>query len=171
MSNYLDALHAAFLQGDLHAIQTQLGNPQDFPNTPMDNCTGETCLEYAIYHSPLSLVRSLLELGANPNYKAADGFPALISAIDRQGEDRYAVLELLLEFGADIHQRGVNDYTPLHYAATRDDAAAVKLLLQHGADPTARTRIDDYATPLEEAERFGHEIGAAALRSFVPPTT
>jgi hypothetical protein len=38
------------------------------------------------------------------------------------------------------------------------------MLLKHGADPRAATRIDNYGTPLEEAERFGHTIGAAALR-------
>ncbi len=29
----------------------------------------------------------------------------------------YEILELLLSFGADIQQRGHNDYTPLNYAA------------------------------------------------------
>jgi ankyrin repeat protein len=63
-----------------------------------------------------------------------------------------------------VTQRGLNDYTALHYAACRDDAVAVEMLLKHGADPRAATRIDTYGTPLEEAERFGHTIGAAALR-------
>jgi ankyrin repeat protein len=62
----------------------------------------------------------------------------------------------------------VNDYTPLHHAAARDDAEAVLLLLAHGADPSARTRIDDRTTPLEEAERGGCSRAAAALRSAAP---
>ena len=60
-----------------------------------------------------------------------------------------------------------DDYTPLHHAASRDDAIAVTMLLDRGADPTARTRIDNYGTPLEEAEQFGHGIGAAALRNWL----
>ena len=58
----------------------------------------------------------------------------------------------------------MNDYTPLHYAAARDDARAVELLLAHGADPDARTRIDDRAKPLEEAERLGSTRAARVLR-------
>jgi hypothetical protein len=37
-------------------------------------------------------------------------------------------------------------------------------LLACGADPSLRTRIDDYATTLEEAERGGYAEGAALLR-------
>ena len=75
-------------------------------------------MEYAIYHSPLSVIRKLLELGADPNYGDHAGFPSLIATLsssDRQ--DMYEILELLLSFGADIQQRGHNDYTPLNYAA------------------------------------------------------
>ena len=76
----------------------------------------------------------------------------------------YHILELLLSFGADVQQRGHNDYTPLHYAAAMEDIGAMELLLAHGADLNARTRIDDYATPLEEMEILGCEKAAAFLR-------
>jgi ankyrin repeat protein len=131
-----------------------------------DEC-GQSCLDLAIYHGPLSLMRALLELGADPNYADAGGFPSLFAAIDRATPDRHEVLALLLAAGADVNQRGFNDYTALHQAACRDDMAAVELLLRHGADPDARTRIDHYATPLEEAERFGHAAGADALRRWL----
>ncbi|HEX6533733.1 MAG TPA: ankyrin repeat domain-containing protein, partial [Gemmatimonadaceae bacterium] len=114
----------------------------------------------------VSLVRALLELGADPNYPG-DGFPSLFAAIDRPAPDRHEVLALLLAAGADPAQRGTNDFTALHFAACRDDAAAVEILLRHGADPEARTRIDHYETPLEEAERNGHAAGAAALRKWI----
>jgi len=41
---------------------------------------------------------------------------------------------------------------------------AVEFLLARGADAGARTRIDDYATPLEEAEILGRAETAAVLR-------
>ena len=54
--------------------------------------------------------------------------------------------------------------TPLHYAAAMEDIGAMELLLAHGADLNARTRIDDCATPLEEMEILGREKAAAFLR-------
>jgi ankyrin repeat protein len=44
------------------------------------------------------------------------------------------------------------------------DAEAIRLLLAAGADPALRTRIDDYATALEEADNAGFEAGASLLR-------
>ena len=65
------------------------------------------------------------------------------------------VIALLLESGADPHQRGINDYTPLHMAVAERHLPALEALLEAGADPWLRTRIDDYETPLEMAERAG----------------
>ena len=66
---------------------------------------------------------------------------------------------MLLKHGALTQIRGIKDWTPLHMAAAINDVQAAKLLLKYEADPTARTRIDDYATPLEEARALGsHEV-------------
>jgi len=43
---------------------------------------------------------------------------------------------------------------------------AVEFLLSRGADPDARTRTDDYATPLEEAEILGLTEMTEAFRKF-----
>lgn len=159
------AIHDAYKRGDLEALKTLLGNPMGFPNCPGPRGVGEIILEYAIYHSPLSFIRKLLELGADPNYGDHAGFPSLIAALSCSDRPyRYEILELLLAFGADIQQRGHNDYTPLHYAASIQDIQAMEMLLAHGADLNARTRIDDYATPLEEMEILGREQSAAFLR-------
>jgi ankyrin repeat protein len=163
--NTLLAIEEATVAGDVDRLRAAYGDAHDFPNT-RDAC-GQPALDHAIYRGPVALVRALLDLGADPNYTDAGGFPSLFAAIDRDAPDRHEVLALLLAAGADVNQRGFNDYTVLHQAACRDDAVAVELLLQHGADPEARTRIDDYATPLEEAERFGHTSGAAALRRWL----
>lgn len=160
------AFHKAVEAGDLAAIRAILGGPPDFPNGPLPydiTVHEDYCLDRAITHGPLSLVRELLELGADPNYPG-NGFPSLFSALDSPQPDRHERLKLLLDYGADIQQRGVNDYTPLHQAACMDDAVAVEILLQRGADPNARTRIDECATPLEEAEYLGRVQGAEALR-------
>jgi len=154
------AVEAAFKAGDLEGLRTALGNPEGFPNVRGPEGIGCSLLQYAIYHSPLGFIRMLLEQGADPNYDNGDGFPCLMAALSSspaQGvpgrDDVLAVLELLLSFGADVQQRGINDYTPLHEAVARGDVYAVELLLRYGADIDARTTIDDFETPIEIAER------------------
>jgi ankyrin repeat protein len=161
------AIHEAYRRGDLAALKTLLGDPPDFPNCRGPRGMGEIILEYAIYWSPRAFVRTLLELGADVNYTDPAGFPSLLAALSTKRADKLQLLELLLSFGADVRQRGNNDYTPLHYAAALDDPEAVELLLAHGADPQARTNIDDHATPLEEAENLGRPKAAEALRRFM----
>lgn len=161
------AIHDAYKRGDIETLKTLLGNPPEFPNCQGPPGVGEIILEYAIYHSRLSFIRKLLELGADPNYDDHAGFPSLIATLSTDRPDRYKILELLLSFGADIQQHGHNDYTPLHYAANLQDIQAMELLLDHGADLNARTRIDDCATPLEEMEILGNEESAAFLRKAV----
>ncbi|RPH53397.1 MAG: hypothetical protein EHM89_20135, partial [Acidobacteria bacterium] len=113
--------------------------------------------------SPLSFIRTLLEIGADPNAPVDDGFPPLIAALSCAREapgmtPRTAVdevIRLLLSFGADANQRGINDYTALHMAVAERHLVAIQLLLDHEADPSLRTRIDEHETPLEMAEAAG----------------
>lgn len=120
------------------------------------------CLEYAIDHSPLAFIRTLLEIGADPNPKDHAGFPPLIVALScmrpQPGSparpDVADILKLLLAFGADPNQRGINDYTALHMAVAKGNPAAVRILLEAGADPHLRTRIDDCESAREMAEKM-----------------
>jgi len=166
MSHPILDLHEAFKRGDLAGVRAGLGDPPDFPNCPCPEGIGANPLEYAIYHAPLAFIRELLDRGADPNYSDHAGFPSLIAALScGERPDRHAILELLLEAGADIAQRGLNDYTPLHYAVGAQDRRAIEILLDRGADPQARTGIDDYATPLEEAKIIGQTEIAAFLEA------
>ena len=147
------SIHEAFKRGDLDAVRRLLGNPPDFPNCPGPLAVGKIVLQYAIYHSPTQLVCALLELGADPNYADNAGFPSLFAALSTQRLERYEILELLLSFGADVQQRGINDWTPLHYAVAQNDLRMIELLLAHGANPNAKTRIDHYSSPIEDAKK------------------
>jgi tetratricopeptide (TPR) repeat protein len=73
-------LDAAFSGGDLEALRREIGDLGDFPNVAPDAAIGMP-LVYAIYHSPLSLVRELLDAGADPNSDSGDRFPPLIAAL------------------------------------------------------------------------------------------
>jgi uncharacterized protein len=156
-------IHEAFKAGDLETLRSFADDPARFPNCRFPGVFCH-CLEYAIYHSPVQFIRLLLTEGADPNYTDHAGFPSLVAALSTKREDRHQIMESLIAFGADLSQRGINDYTPLHYAAARNDPAAVDLLLSHGADASARTRIDDFSTPMEEAERLGASAAAARLK-------
>ena len=52
----------------------------------------------------------------------------------------------------------------MHLAALNNDISATELLLAHGADPNAITNVDDFTTPLEEAESSGNNQVAKILR-------
>jgi len=163
-------IDAAFRAGDLAALRGALDDPASVPNGPMPMPIGP-CLEYAIYHSPLRFIRTLLELGADVSPSEHIGFPPLIAALScsraRPGApgraDVAEIIALLLEFEADPNQRGVNDYTALHMAVSERNLSAVRLLLAAGADPRLRTRIDDCDTPREMAEKAGLDEIARVL--------
>jgi ankyrin repeat protein len=159
-SDRVMSIHDAICRGDLEALRLAVGDPSLVPNGQMPLAIGP-CLVYAIYHGPLAFVRTLLELGADPNADDQTGFPPLIAALScrraqpgsRGRADVPAIISLLLDFGADPNQRGVNDYTPLHMAVAERQADAVRLLLARGADPALPTRVDEHETPRAMAQR------------------
>ena len=73
-------IDAAFRAGDLAALRAAVDDPASVPNGPMPLTIG-SCLEYAIYHSPLPFIRTLLEIGADPSPAGHAGFPPLIAAV------------------------------------------------------------------------------------------
>jgi len=166
----LQRIDEAFQKGDLDALRAAVDDPSVIPNGQMPITVG-SCLVYAIYHSPLAFIRTLLEIGADPNAPADDGFPPLIAALSsgrdvpgaKPRRDVDDVIRLLLSSGCDPNQRGINDYTPLHMAVAERNALAVQILLDGGGDPDLRTRIDDCETPLEMARAIDRADMVAIL--------
>jgi len=158
-------IHNAFKENDFEQLRNLLGSSQDFPNCHLEDFGH--LLEYAIYHSSLSFIRKMLEAGAEPNYEDHAGFPSVIAALSSEREDRKDIIDLLLKYGGDINQRGINDWTPLHWAAANDDVKLIEYLFEKGADHTLRTGIDDMATPLEEAEILGCKGSVKILRKLI----
>jgi ankyrin repeat protein len=131
-------IDAAFRAGDLSALRAAVEDPGNVPNGPMPLAIGP-CLEYAIYHSPIGFIRTLLEIGADPNPEDHIGFPPLVAALS-----------------CSRSQPG----SP----ARPDVLAIIKLLLEFG-DPALRTRIDDYETAREMAVNAGLLEIAEALEA------
>lgn len=157
------AIHQAYIDGDISTLKSILAEQGgDFPHT---DSSGENILEYAIYHAPFTMIGALVAMGADVGYESDAGFPSIIAALTTDRDDKYDIVQFLVNRGADIDQRGINDWTPLHYAANTNDWKAVALLLELGADADAQTGIDDMLTPLEEAEAAGSTESAEILRN------
>ncbi len=74
-------------------------------------------------------------------------------------------ITVLLEAGADVNVRfrGPHEETPLHWAASSDDTAALHALLDAGADIEADGGVIADGTPLRDATAFAQWNAARAL--------
>lgn len=159
------ALEHALRAGDLAAARAALGSPPDWPDVK-EPYTNTPVIALAIHWAPLEAVARLLGDGADPNVEVLDGFPSVLSAVMSERSDALELTILLLDYDADPNTRGINGWTPLHVAAGRDDVRLIQLLVDHGADPTIRTDVDDYETPRELAQRCDRHAAAALLEAL-----
>ena len=136
-----------------------------FP-TGVDAWIGLNWITNAVDCGSFLAVQWMLGQGADVTFQDYKGTSVLHAAIDREADDKYEIMQLLIAAGADLNLRGCNDWTPLHFAAARNDFAALKILLDAGADVTVRSRIDDYATAEEQAELLGNSAAAKFIRNY-----
>jgi uncharacterized protein len=101
----------------------------------------------------LANTTQLLNDGADANARDNEGFAPLHLAAKGQSDE---VVRLLLESGADVNARNNKGETPLYNAARNTTPAALnimRLLREHGADPTIETANGSSA--LRFISRFG----------------
>src|SRR5690348_5059825 len=134
MAAYI-AAERALRAGDVDGAHQAIGDPDGWSNVLVPY-TGVPEQALALGWAPPAAVRRLLDPGADPNFRVADdGFPALVNVIHhRRREEGHPILVDLLAAGARVDERGLNDLTALHFAASYDDEVAVRLLLRAGAD-------------------------------------
>lgn len=149
---------------DLEALSQEL---PDFPHGVDDLVQRRWIINAIGDGGSKASVEWMLSKKVDLNFRDEEGYTPVLAAIERESPDKYEILELLLRAGASVNLKGVNDWTPAHMAAARDDVEALKILLRHGADLTIRTEIDDYATPLEEARTLGSAKAISYLESVV----
>ncbi|XP_063238060.1 protein fem-1 homolog A [Bacillus rossius redtenbacheri] len=102
--------------------------------------TGSTPVRSACFMTHLDVVSYLVDSGADiirPNY---NGGTCLINSVQSAQLCLY-----LLQHGAAVNARDVQNKTALHYAIQEHRFETTKLLLEHGADPHARSRYHDDA--------------------------
>lgn len=108
----------------------------------------------AVWNKDTKMVELLLKNGAETTqyFKGKDSKSSLLQIAAQEG--LLDIAKLLVERGANIHERGYVGHTPLRVAARNGRLDLVKYFLEEGSD--IDTRGDDGATPLEHAASKGH---------------
>jgi uncharacterized protein len=128
---------------------------------------GFTPLGLAAFFGHAETVAALLAAGADVNLTSRESMkmPPLGSAMAVQRSD---IARILIEHGANVNAKAVDDLTALHTAAARGDLESAKLLLDHGADINAVS--SDGKTPLAYAEERNQPEMVEFLSAFIRGT-
>jgi hypothetical protein len=114
---------------------------------------GRTALTYAVMGGHKTVVKILLNNGANLESKDKNGRTPLSRAAENGYE---AMVKLLLNKGADLESKAKYNRTPLLWAARNGHEAVVKLLLQEKAEVNAAAADHGGRTALQAAAEGGH---------------
>lgn len=138
---------------DLDAVRIALDKNPSLIH--LRDAVGDTLLVVAAGVPKPDVVRLLLERGA-PVHSCApgDSHPLNIAAQEtRDVESAKQLVDVLLEFGADLNScpRGMNGWSPLHYAACWGHPDMVDHLIDRGADINIRAQDHGECTPLMDA--------------------
>ena len=153
-----NALVAATAGGHVEAVKAILEAGSD-PNRMTR--TGNTALRTAIMTGDGDCIAALLERGASVNMETARGTPLVVACA--RGEP--AIVQQLLDAGADLEKETRSATTPLIAAVREDRVSVVKLLLEKGADPERDSRDGMSAVAL--AEEHGHSEAYSLLMQEV----
>jgi ankyrin repeat protein len=149
----------AVMQGDAAQVEACLAADRD--TVEFFSSDGWTPLHLAAYFGHREAAECLLAHGANVEVRSNNdmrNLPHHAATANRQ----HALVELLLEHGADVNAVQSGGFTSLHEAALLGDEELVKLLLARGAD---KGLVNDAGqTALQIAEEKGHGAVAELLR-------
>ena len=143
------SLHFACRSGSLAIVKMLVKAGVEVRAT--DN-EGDTCLTLAAYFGRTETVRYLVGLkDVDVNHKADDCLSVLHAAVEHK---HAAVVEVLIDAGADIEAKDEDGCSPLLFASSSGHLDIVKLLVKAGAEVRAIGQDGD--TCLILAAAFGH---------------
>lgn len=136
-------ISAACRSADIRIVKLLMDNGAR-ADSPMALCS-------AVRSKDIDIIRLLLENGANPNHERyQDETPLQIACFNEQPN----VVELLLQYGADIKSGGGRYEFPLQLAAaTFGSVETLRILIANGADVNQRGGA--FGTSLHAAAHFG----------------
>jgi cytohesin len=155
-------LHHAAFGGHTEVVQILLEEWADPDRATEDGYTddGYTPLHRAAFEGHAEVAQMLLDAGADPNRPTDNGRTPLHGAASRGHTE---VAQTLLNAGADPNRPTYFGGTPLSSAAYNGHIEVAQVLLNAGADPNTKLKARS-TTPLDEAEREGHDDVARLLR-------
>ncbi|CEG57844.1 ankyrin repeat domain-containing protein [Legionella fallonii] len=115
--------------------------------------SGETPLLIAVEHAHIEVIKTLLGLGANSNYRLSNGLFALYVAIQNNHTD--VAMLLLDQETLAVSTSLDNGMTPLHKALENELELVVLKLIEKGASMDARRKSDGF-TPYHLAAQKGN---------------
>jgi hypothetical protein len=127
-----------------------------------------TLLHYAARSRQVAGSVPLPDLGHSPiGFRRGVGAPLPLRYVPEAGPQVFAsspaIVQLLVEAGADVNGVDYNGDTPLHIAAAGGFAGIAAYLLAHGADPTIRNKHGEQ--PLDVALEEQAKVGDREVRS------
>lgn len=150
----MSELHAAVRALDAAAVARLLALP-----CAVDEADDKrrTALHLAAWKGSASTLRMLLEAGADCRPTAMDGFTALHFAAQSGCADCCVVLAAAAPSLLELHT-SKGGRTALHLAVDRPHLAAVRALIQAGADPSATTKAGLDARAIARSKREAQEL-------------
>jgi ankyrin repeat protein len=120
---------------------------------------GETAVMIAAGAGSLDGVRQLARHGADVNVAEPRGGQTALMWAAAEGHSD--VVAALLEMGANVNAASKTGFTPIVFAAIKNDVASIKTLLKAGANPNAA--LLSGARPVVVALQYKHAAAALAL--------